>query len=154
MPGNVYLDLRLKSELRVETAAIGDPVTAELLNDVKSNGGVLVRRRAEFHGRIVSLRLQRGSMKYHVVGIGFDEFVTGKTRGRLRAKLVDVRVAANMISMNPLDLRRLGGGRVGVIAHEQTEAPGVLFVAPGRVLLPAGMHMVWRTQSVLFGDAE
>ncbi|HET8547689.1 MAG TPA: hypothetical protein VFL57_06795 [Bryobacteraceae bacterium] len=155
IPGNMYLQLRLKNDLRAETAAIGDPLAAELLNDVKANGTVLVRRRAEVRGRVMSLRLQRGNMKYHVVGIGFDEFITGKERGRLRAKLLEVRVAGNIISTNPLELRRFGGGRVGGwIEHEQIVAPGVLFVSPGRLLLPAGMQMVWRTESVLFGDSE
>jgi hypothetical protein len=156
MPGNMYIDLRLKTEVRADTAAIGDPVTAELLRDVKANGGVLVPRRAELRGRIVSLRLQRGSMKYHVVGIGFDEFVSGTARGRLRAKLVEARVAGNIVSTNPLDLRRLGGSRLGGgwIEHEQVVAPGILFAAPGRILLPAGMQMVWRTESMLFGDSE
>jgi hypothetical protein len=156
MPGNMYLDVRLKTDVRADTAAIGDPVTAELLRDVKANGGVLVPRKAELRGRIVSLRLQRGSMKYHVVGIGFDEFVSGRTRGRLRAKLVEARVAGNTVSTNPLDLRRFGGGRFGSgwIEREQVVAPGILFAAPGRVLLPAGMQMVWRTESLLFGNPE
>jgi hypothetical protein len=155
MPGNMYLELRLKSELRSDTVAIGDPVAAELMKDVKANGGVLVPRKAELRGRVVSLRLQRGSMKYHVVGIGFDEYVAGKARGRLRAKLVEARVAGNTVSTNPLELRRLGGGRFGGwIEHEQVVAPGILFAAPGRVLLPAGMQMVWRTESLLFGDSE
>jgi hypothetical protein len=155
IPANLYLELRLKSEIRTDTAAIGDPIIAELTRDVKANGGVLVPRKAEIRGRIVSLRLQRRNMKYHVVGVGFDEFVTGKTRGRLRAKLVEVRLAGNTVSTNPLELRRFGGGRMGGwIEHEQIVAPGILFVAPGRLLLPAGMQMVWRTESTLFGDSE
>lgn len=156
MPGNRYLELKLKHNLQADTVAIGDPITAELLRDVKANGDVLVPRKAELYGRVMSLQLQRGGMKYHVVGIGFDEFKSGKTRGRLRAKLVEARMAGNTVSTNPLELRRFGGGRLGVnwAQQEQTLAPGVLFAAPGKILLPAGMQMVWRTESLLLGDSE
>jgi hypothetical protein len=154
LPPNQHLQLRLKGEIRTDMAAIGDPITAELLNDVKFNGTVLARKKSQVQGRIVSLRLQRGRMKYHVVGLSFDQFSLGSEHGRFRAKLVDVRVAGNTISMTPLELRRLGGGRLGWVEHEQIVAPGLLFIMPGRTLLPSGMQMVWRTESLLSGESE
>jgi hypothetical protein len=154
LPPNVYLQLRLKTELRTDSAAIGDPVTAELLNDVKFNGSVLVRRKAEVRGRVVSLRLQRGAMKYHVVGLGFEEFVSGAQRGRFRARLMDVQSTGNAVSTSPLSLRPFGGGRIGWIQHEQIVAPGILFSIPGPRLVPAGLMMVWRTRALQPGDPE
>lgn len=154
LPPNQYLELRLKGEVRADTAAIGDPITAELMNDVKVNGSVLARKKSEVRGRITSLRLQRGRMKYHVVGLGFDELVSSGGRGRFRAKLVDVRMAGNTISTSPFGLRRLGGGRMDGFQQEQVVAPGLLFVMPGKLLLPNGVQMVWRTESLLSGESE
>lgn len=80
LPGNLTVNVRLNADIDLDSAAVGDPVTAALYNDVKVKGKVVLPKGAVVSGRIV--RLER-SVNYTVLGLMFQDADTDQGHAAL-----------------------------------------------------------------------
>jgi hypothetical protein len=126
------------------TAAVGDVIEGKLAADIVKSGKVLIPRGAMAHGRIRRLERVSQNGDYLAVGLEFTELEAGSERFQLYADLTKV----DPIPGFQWTLRRTGGADV-IDQAESMKLLGVgsFFIRGGRLLLPAGFKMVWKTRS-------
>ncbi len=133
LPPETVIELSLLDDVNVRDAAVGDPVRARLLSDLKHNGRVLFSKGATATGRIS--RLEK-SEEYIAVGIEFTEMESGQAQGRLNLRLDDI-----------------AGGQLFRASPRRTRPPeprpgeGIILLRPDRFMLMHGTIMSWRTIS-------
>jgi hypothetical protein len=131
LPADLEISLSLMSDLDTHTAAVGDPVTARLENDLKQKGRVLFLKGAAAHGRITRLDRQDG---YTMVGLDFSGLESEGASARLKLHLEQV---AGSEFLNP--------------EPRHTPAPaarpgeGIIPLGSGRFRLNRGILTFWRT---------
>jgi hypothetical protein len=131
LPADLEISLSLTGDLDTHTAAVGDPITARLENDLKQESHVLFLKGASALGRITRLERHDG---YTIVGLGFSELESEDARARLKLHLEQV---AGSEFLNP----------------EPRQAPvpaarpgeGIIPLGSGRFRLNRGLLMFWRT---------
>ena len=131
LPPNLTLSLRLTQEINVDDAAIGDAVRAELTNDLKIKGQVLVRKGAMAQGRIT--RLDRYS-NATVLGLTFSDLDSDSMHASLVLSF-DGMVGAFQAASSSRGVR-VGPPR----PHE-----GLTVLGTGHVRLIRGILLMWRT---------
>lgn len=133
LPPNLTLEMVLTSDIDMVHAAIGDPVSATLLQDVKQGGVVLAPKGATLSGRItwVTAEKERRLTNY-VVAIRLDTLRTENTRRPLRAVLDSAGMPEMGISVANAEE---GGPGEGVIIANPRKSRSVL----------RNLRMVWRT---------
>jgi hypothetical protein len=130
LPGNLQLSLRFANEIDLDYAAIGDEIQAELTQDVKSKGQVILPKGAMVSGRIS--RIER-HVDFNVVGVTFFEVASGKLHAPLE-----------------LTFERSTGIIAPSIRNPQLNSPpkareGVMILQPGHARLGQSILMFWRT---------
>jgi hypothetical protein len=130
LPKNSEIPLQLVGEIDTDKAAVGDPVKAALVNDMKEKGQVILQKGVEFSGRIVRLEHRQD---YTVLGLVFEE-----------AESETEHVKLNLM----LD-RALGAGTLAPSARWGISSPlrpneGLVWLRPGRLRLGRGIIMLWR----------
>jgi hypothetical protein len=139
-PAKVRLNLALAAPIVFATAAVGDPVTAELTSPMRVGTGVVLPKGSLVHGRIRSLRTSYlGRQTGRAVGLMFHEAVSGNTTVRFQATLEDIRTA-----MPGIRTRSVFGGSM---ARPENEAltGSVFFVLSHLQQLAKGLRMTWQT---------
>jgi hypothetical protein len=130
LPANLQVVLRFTSAIDLESAAIGDEIQAELAQDVKSRGQVVLSKGAVASGRIS--RVERHT-DFNVLGVTFFEITSGNVRA-------------------PLDLafERTAGIMAPSIRNPPLNSPpkpheAVMILRPGRARVSQGILLFWRT---------
>jgi hypothetical protein len=130
LPGNLQVILRFTGEIDLDSVAIGDEIQAELGQDVKSKGQVVLSKGAVASGRIS--RVERHT-DFNVLGVTFFEIASGNIHA-------------------PLDLtfERALGIMAPSIRYPSLNSPpkpreAVIILGPGRARIRQGILMVWRT---------
>ena len=131
LPRGLDVALSLVDEIDTDTAAIGDPVRAQLHNDLKVKGRVLLPKGAMASGRIS--RLERHP-NFTVLGLVFEELESSTMHARAEMKfdrLVGLDVLPAVRGWSPNTLPR--------------DDEGLVALQSGRVRLRRGILMFWRT---------
>ena len=126
LPTGVHVTLRLDAAIDSDIAAMGDPVTATLLNSVHAGATV--------HGRISRMEQWRGSSSMLIVGIHWDSISLGGDSAPLAALIFGQTFSGPTL------------GRVG----NRPAAPNIpeIFSFPTgakRYVIPAGYKSQWIT---------
>jgi hypothetical protein len=87
VPRGVPIDAELATRLDWEKLRTGDAVDALVTRDARFKGSTVVPEGARLRGRIVELKKVSGKSQGYLVGLVFEEAVTGKTRIPLRMVL-------------------------------------------------------------------
>src|SRR5579871_192971 len=130
LPPNLELVLKFTEEIDPDYAAIGDEIQAELTQDVKSKGQVILAKGAMASGRIS--RMER-HVDFTVVGVTFFEIASGNTHAPLE-----------------LTFERSAGIIPPSVRNPALNSPvkpreAVMILQPGHVRVGQGILMFWRT---------
>ncbi|MBM3747993.1 MAG: hypothetical protein FJW34_19585 [Acidobacteria bacterium] len=141
LPPDLALEVTLASPLDVSRAAIGDPVTATVNANVRSDGAVLVRKGAALRGRIARLDVQSSRAgAVAAVGFLFHTLEFGNARAEFTGVLEEAWSA----------LPASGSGRLQVLAASSPElrprpGEGVILLRASSLRPVPGLRMRWRT---------
>lgn len=130
LPRDLSVPLTLLDEIDTASAAVGDPLRANLRSDLKHKGRLLFPKGAVATGRIT--RLERHEA-FTVLGIEFSELASPGLEARLLATLEQV-VGAQFTAppgRNPLPAPAPG--------------EGIIPLRTGHTRVPRGTLMLWRT---------
>jgi len=149
LPQGLTLELFLDGAVEGSGAAVGDPVSATLVRDVKKHGAVLLPKGARFSGRLT--RLESHDVPrfgtYAVIGIAFESVRTGNTRTAIQGHLEEVTYGSGRYYV-PF-AHRLNDATAWIPVAGRPMAPLVsgegVFLARGSLRLPAGLRMLWQT---------
>jgi hypothetical protein len=130
LPKNAEIALRLVGEIDTDTAAVGDPVRAELASAVKEKGRVVFAKGVEFSGRIIRLEHYQTCT---VLGLMFEEVESETAHGKLDLTL-DRAMGAD--TLGPAQ-------RCGVSSPPRPHE-GLVPLRPGHLRLSRGVVMFWR----------
>jgi hypothetical protein len=130
LPPGLALQLRFMNEIDLDYAAIGDEIEAELAQDVKSKGAVILPKGAMASGRIS--RIER-HLDFNVIGVTFFEVASGNIHAPLE-----------------LAFERSVGIIAPSIRNPALNSPprpheAVMILQPGHVRVGQGILMFWRT---------
>jgi hypothetical protein len=156
LPAGLRLPVRLAQSVDSETAAVGDPISASVESDVKLKGKLLVPQGAILRGRLRQLDSHAIPREYHVVGLEFTDLEFPGHHGRFFGEMEDIGLpAALMDAMTSAQttFEEPSPGQLHIVKRVERETywthqiPGVstFSIKGGRLLLPAGLHMSWRT---------
>lgn len=130
LPPGLTLSSRLGAELRLDRAAIGDPIVARIDQDARLRQSVVVPAGAELEGRIRAIEKSAGSNGATLLVLEFFELRIGERRGRFLARLSEVKSSAG-------EARKTGDdGLLGVAA---------LQIHGGRSRLSGDLRLIWKT---------
>jgi hypothetical protein len=130
LPPNLELPLSLTDGIDLETAAIGDPVKAQLAGDLKVKGRILLAKGAMASGRIS--RLERHP-NFTVLGLIFTDLDSSAGHARLELRF-DRAVSGAVV-----------GTRAWWTSFPPTEHEGLIPLPTGRARLMRGAVTLWRT---------
>lgn len=141
-PPKLRIELELQSDLQLENAAIGDPVTAVLRKPVEIGAGITIARGALVHGRL-AMKRQAWFGRYagNILGIQFDQIDDRNTRVEISATLEEIQTVRPGIR-TPRDFWSGGRNRAD---GNRDQAPGAFFADANVRLLPRGLRMIYRT---------
>jgi hypothetical protein len=129
IPKGLEIELGLTEEIDVRKVAIGDPVHARVLHDVKRNGEILIPKGATATGRVT--RMERHDA-YAMIGMAFPEIEAPGIRARMKGSL------DRTLGVNPVRSRAPHGTAI-------QPGEGVFPVNETQLHLPKGCIIVWRT---------
>lgn len=148
-PTGLALDLSLTTDVPLRGAAVGDPVTATLLRQVKLPEGVVVPKGALVHGRLTLIRPSY-SLRQPALAIGmiFTEAESPGLRVRLNASLDSIQ------SPSPEFINRPGASPSARNSRVENETifGSVFFVRDSTAQLRRGLRMSWRTMPLVTED--
>jgi len=145
LPAGLEFDLELRTPITSGRSAVGDELTALVPANVRRNKRVVIPKGAVVSGRLVRLERVRGREDYFVVGIELDTLTFGHHRARLAAELT---AFPSYVAGGVRPLLKLGRGRGGSPAPPSLRGTGVFYVKGGRLYIPPGARMRWRTIAV------
>jgi hypothetical protein len=96
LPKNSGIALRLVDKIDTATAAVGDPVRAALIGDLKEKGQVILPKGIEIAGRIIRLEHYES---FTLLGLMFQEAESDKVHAYLNLNL-DRATGADMLPQN------------------------------------------------------
>jgi hypothetical protein len=117
-----------------ETAAVGDPVTAELTGEVRKP--VPIPKGAVLTGRVVRVVPQFGPRgEFHAIALKFDLLETDSLRRPVNGRIEAIMAPPNLFSATP----PAPGGPPGY---------DTIYQRGPRLRIPAGLMLSWRTSEV------
>jgi hypothetical protein len=147
LPGDLEIPIRLTTALRSPAIATGDLVEAEVSRDVKRKGEVIVPKGARIQGRVVEYTSIAGPYELHALGLRLDRITFENKQGVLLARLVSPQSLGIPTTRDP----RTGVASVPAPTNIiGMKTPDLIYVR-GKVDLPAGFGMLWRTQAGSMG---
>jgi hypothetical protein len=163
LPAALTIRMELESGFDSATAAIGDPVRARVVKEVRRSGKPILPKGAIATGRIRSMECQARSGGF-LLGIEWTGMRWGNNRAEFRAELLEARTRAPIEPTRGLQAGNsnvvgLSGSvpsveiplaeRSGTQIRVESGIPGVgrLFVKGEQWRLAPGLQMVWRTLS-------
>jgi hypothetical protein len=130
LPPDLDVTLALLDDIDLSNAAVGDPVRAQLRNNLKVKGRLLLPKNAIATGHIT--RVERHSQSL-MLGLIFDELEAPGVRAQLRLRLDDVASTDRVLP------------RERYLQSALRPGEGILPLAVGRVHLNRGLLMNWST---------
>ena len=134
LPAGLSLDARLATAIDSQKAAVGDPITATVAEDVKKEGKVIVPKGAVLAGRIRRLERRFGRTEHYMVGLEFSSLQFQDKRAGFFADLEQIGPISGVSAKQP-----------PVLAFGEKPGVGMIFIRGSRCRLPRGFQMVWRT---------
>jgi hypothetical protein len=157
-PAGLRLSVRLTHTVDSETAAVGDPIAAAVESDVKQKGKLLVPQGAILRGRLRQLDAHTTPRQYQVVGLEFTDLEFPRHHGRFFGEMESIGLPADLMddmtgshaTADESVLSRQIMTRVRRETHWTRQVPGVstFSVKGGRLTMPEGLHMTWRTMDL------
>jgi len=140
LPEGLIVYTTLAAKIETGKSAVGDPVTALVAADVKRKGQLLVPKGARVTGRLARIEKRHGGFEGFWIELRMETIEFGNKSGDFHGRLES---AAGLTGYQPV---MRGAGQMMVTAEE---APGVggFLVRGGKVELPVGLRMTWRTQT-------
>ncbi len=163
LPGNLKIPLRLETSIDSATASVGDPITAIIEDDVKDERRVWMPKGTIVHGRIrrIEQRRKEGTRKkpadaYALVGMEFSSAAVGRDIAEFVAELQSIRMSDQpTLEMNHTEKEVTSQWVGDFLITRYRESfdrviPGVgyLYVTSEPFRVPAGMPMVWITETL------
>ncbi len=148
LPTGLSLTLALKTPIDVASAAVGDPVSAELERAVKKDGSVVIPEGARLSGRIT--RVVRGEARfgpYYLVCLQLFTLEFDNHRSDFHGTLQDILADNRYYVPQGSAAGRPSSQWSGVPRHpafEPRPGEGIFLVRGDRPRIPAGLRMVWR----------
>jgi hypothetical protein len=140
LPAGLVVPVELETAIDSRKAAVGDPLRARVLREVRYNGDQTLPKGAILTGRIRTFE-RPSSQAPFTVGVEFTEIDWGDARARFLAELVDIdNRLAGMTQL--VSAGEDGRGRVTL--HE-VQGVWLFYMKGGRFRIAPGLHMVWRT---------
>jgi hypothetical protein len=139
LPAGLVVPLELETAIDSRKAAVGDPLRARILRDVRYGEHTLPKG-AVLTGRI--RRFERNpSAEQIAVGIEFTEVEWDAARARFFAALADID---NKLAGMPQLASSDPDGR-GKVTVDQVQGVWLFYMKGARFRIAPGLHMVWRT---------
>lgn len=115
------LKLTMDTYLTSRTAAIGDPFTATVFEDVRINGEVAIPRGAKIEGKVSSVKAAERKSKSGTLGITFDRLVlpNGQT----------LNVEGQLASLNAVEQKQID--EEGRVSGNSSTKRNVVFIGGG-----------------------
>ena len=159
MPAGLRLSVRLAHTVDSETAAVGDAISASVESDVKQKGKLPVPQGAILRGRIRQLDSHAIPREYHVIGLEFTDLEFPGHHARFFGEMEYIGLPAALMEDMTSSQTRVEGsvlGHLQIVKRVERETywtrqvPGVstFSINGGRLILPEGLHMTWRTMNL------
>ncbi len=140
-PKGLSLELELTAAVPLKSAAVGDPVTAALQNNVKIASDVVLPKGALVHGRLTLIRPTFfGRQSAIAIGMKFSEAEAPGMRVKLNAEFDYLR-AVTPEYLNRPSFPQLGNTR----PENATMFGSIIFVRDTTSQLRRGLRMAWHT---------
>jgi hypothetical protein len=152
-PG-LRIDLVLESELRPESAVLGDAILARLASDVRYGGRLIAPKGSPVRGRLRQMRRTSDPVEAYEVGLEFIEIDLPAGTARFYASLQSVNSPVPglrwMLSREQRWVQTSAWSqelqsRVAYLS--QIPGVGNFFIEGKSFVLPKGMRMTWVTES-------
>ena len=148
-PG-LALELTLETELDSLTAAIGDPLTARVVRDVKKDGKVVVPKGALASGRVTMFQSGFWPVPFYTIGLHFFTLEFAGRRAKLAARLEDWGPAIGFEPPQARSRPSATPGKQTLIMMQPSEPStglAIFQIAGDRVRLHRGFRMRWQTEN-------
>ncbi len=148
LPAGLDVEVALAGPLESAKLAIGDPVRATAVRDVKKDGKVLLPKNAQFTGRITRIEKRQQSFEYLVVGLSLERVEFDGRRGAFHGKLQSAGVSDRYF----VPFADGAGGPL-TIFNNLRRAPflmpkpdeGVFLIRGGHQKIQERVRLLWRT---------
>lgn len=137
LPGELYAEIQLESEIDSATSMVGDPVTAVLQRPVRSKGRMLLPQGATLSGRII--RLQKIGDEC-VLDVHFTEAQAKGWRWNLFAHIAEISLPSFSFSTPDRFDRN--------IEPKPKPEVGTMYMRGGRIHLTRGVRILLRTEDM------
>jgi hypothetical protein len=148
---NLNLPIALETEIRRDSAKLGDPVLARLQTRLKISAELAIPRNAVVKGRVREFRPLADSPETYEVGLEFNEIDWPGHIGIFYAEPVSIQQLVGVSSFLSRGATRTLDSSTGLMSTTETispaEIPGVAtFFLTGSSVIPKGFQMTWRTR--------
>lgn len=146
LPEGLDIELRLDSPIETGVSAVGDPIRATVLRDVKRRGAILAPKGAVAHGRLVHLKRRDDARRPGwIAGVQFDRIEFGDFVVRFAARMDPVGENNFPLGVTDFSSRSY---RIVREANPSDIRVGILYIKGEQGKVPAGARMIWRTVAV------
>ena len=147
LPPGLRLPLKLEVPIKAGETMVGDEVTAVVRSNIKRKKKVIVPKKARLTGRLIHLQKIGGRVEYYAMAIQFDKIEFDNKRAALSVELESVGSSVGWggrATMNPA----FPGATIIDTPHlDNKPNVGVFYIKTGRLSVPPGLPMMWRTTS-------
>lgn len=155
LPAGMEIPITLESEIRGETAKIGDAITARLNKAVKISPELTVPRGAAVRGRVREFRQLHDPPDTWRVGLEFNEIDWPGHVAVFFGEAVKLQQIAGLSTLITRGVIATRNGAAGLLTRSTTEkirppeVPGMAtFFLGNPHVIPKGFQMTWRTRKV------
>lgn len=143
IPAGLAVHVEVTSKLQWPEAAMGDPVEARVLDEVKYQKRVIIPKGSTLKGRVLVMERRSSAPAFFYVGFEFEEVLTKNGRGAFAGRLVEayVPVGANKAPGTTRGYDSRGGSPV-MGGHPSGQN---LFVVYNEPRFSGGLRLVWQT---------
>jgi hypothetical protein len=148
LPPSLSVEITLESEIRPETAAIGDAIHGVVAHPVRDGGKAIVPQGAVVHGRLVRLERSAQPFDHYVVGLEFHTVETTDASFDLFATMQDAGPAPGILPqakrLDPVFTRKRTA-RLDILVREKPRGEGILHWDAKHIPIRRGLKMRWLT---------
>jgi hypothetical protein len=134
LPPGLVISTRLDTEIRSESALVGDRIAATVDQDAKWKGELIVPSGSTLTGRIRSIEKPADPSGNSTIGLEFSELQIGNARVRFFARLSEVKSTSSGVH------KVTAGDLLGV---------GELQIRGDRFRLSRELHLIWKMPALL-----
>ncbi len=154
VPAGLTLSVRMAQAVDSKSSAVGDSLTAALVEPVSYRGAVLIPRGAILRGRIRQLERPDGPRPHYLVGLEFTDIEFAGHRARFTGEMIGYQPGVGiswLLRTSQVVTRDAGVAGSLTASRVDTEIPVQLpgvsnfFIEGTAFRIPEGMQMTWRT---------